>query len=402
MSKSVYDRITGIWKERAKKIAEIRLRESKLRKQIQAERERQRDLVRKFNSQKARLIKEAVERNTRRLGRELDALKAKSERVERQTQKQIERISESAHVKARRESEAQLRRFKKEIRDSARAQLKKDRAEARSQAQKKYQRLQYSFNSTLDQMKTQDRHLREAQNQIKELEKQLRRQTTPSVEGLLYESTLLEHLKKKFPEDGYQHPGKGGDIIQTVMRDGEEAGTIVYECKRVKTYSSKHVAQALEAKQKRKALFGILVTNAMKKGTQGFFAERDVLIVHPAGVLSLVTVLRNQIVQIADMRLGQLEKDEAIRLTLKYLQGPEFSNSMDLVVAETMSLYNDLKDEIRRHFATWRKRYDSYAKIHNEAGKVKDTTNAVLKGEDSSSIQLGVFPELLQLPEVAE
>lgn len=404
VTKTLYDKITGIWQERTKQLAKIKEERGKLRKEIQGQKRKIREQAQQFRREKAQLIRDAVEKKTKHLTKQMDALKLRETKIEERAQKRIDRITASAHAKAEQTVELRLKQFRKKIRDSTKAQIRKEREQAKIDVQKKYQRLQYSFNTTLLTMKTQSKKIKVQQAQVRELERQLKRQTTPSVEGLLYEETLIHQLKKKFPDDKYLHTGKGGDIVHFVVRNGEDAGVIVYECKRVKNYSSKHVTQAWLAKEKRKAHFAILVTNAMKRGTQGFFTDKGVLVVHPAGVLSLIGVLRVQIIQIADMKLGQLEKDEAIKLTLAYLQGPEFSNSMESIIGETISLYSDLKEEIKKHFLTWKKRYESYAKIHGEAQKVKGTTNAVLKGEKEYAkvIQPVMYPELIELPTVTE
>lgn len=402
VTKSVYDKITGIWQERSKQLAKVRSERKELRKEILDQKRKLREQTQKFRREKTQLIKNAVNRQTKKLYRQMDALKAKETKLEARAAKKIAAVTASAHAKAEKHAEAQLAKFKRQIQASTRKQVKKEKRLARAETEKKYERLRFSFNATLNQMKAKGKTIQEQQKQITELERQLKRQTTPSLEGLLYEGELLRELKKRFPEDEYLHTGKGGDIVHSIRQNGEKAGVIVYECKRVKNYSKGHVTQAWKAKETRKADFAILVTNAMKRGTQGFYAEKGVLIVHPAGVLSLVSVLRGQVVQIADLKLGQLERDAAIRLTLTYLQGPEFSNSMEAIVGETISLYGDLREEVKRHVQTWKRRYDSYAKIHGEALKVSETTKAVLKGEKeyAKTLQPTTYPALIELPAI--
>jgi hypothetical protein len=177
---------------------------------------------------------------------------------------------------------------------------------------------------------------------------------------------------------------------------------IVYECKRVKHYSTGHVEQALAAKQKRNADFAILVTNAMKKGTQGFFTQRSVVIVHPAGVIPFVSILRSQMILIAEMKLGRRERDKAIKMTLEYLEGPEFSNSMDAIIQESIKLYTDLLDDVGKHVTAWKRRYSSYNKVYEEALTVKNKSRALLSGdpEYKKLIQTDVLPALPNMPEV--
>ena len=404
VSRSLYDSITGIWQERARQLSQVKEERKKLRQQMREERQKLREQLRQVKADKARLIKEAVERRTQALGMKIKGLIAREKRIEVRTQKRIEVAERRAHAEAQKSAKSQLAQFRKGLKESVRVQLSKAREQAKANEERRYQKLQYTFEAAIKTMKSKDDQMQDQQKRIRELERQLRRQTTPSVEGLLYEDTLLKELKKRFPDDSFAHPGKGGDIIQSVLHNGGIAGTLVFECKRVQNYNSKHVGQTLIAKVKRKAEFGILVTNAMKRGTQGFFAEKGVLIVHPAGILALVSVLRVQIVKIADMKLGQLERDKAIKQTLDYVQGPEFSNSMDGIIGETISLHEELMNEIKKHAASWKKRYDSYAKIHTEAQVVKQTTSAMLAGETESAkfIPTARFPSLVELPGTEE
>lgn len=103
--------------------------------------------------------------------------------------------------------------------------------------------------------------------------------------------------------------------------------------------------------------FGILVTNASKKGGGGFFLEKGIVVVHPEGVLAIAIVLREQIIKIAQMKLTQAEREEAIEKTFEYLQGAEFKNALDVVIRKTIEMYEELKKECQDHIKIWKKRY---------------------------------------------
>jgi len=402
VSPSLYQKITGIWKERQKALARIREQRAKLLKKIGEERERLRKQTAKFRKEKPRLIRQAVDRRTRRLEFQIKALKGRGEQIERRAQEKIRRATALANSRAEKVATDRFNSMKKQLHASLRDQLGKERERYTQEAEKKYKRLDNTFRSTLGQMKIKNRQLRQQERDIRELENQLKRQTTAQIEGLLYEKDLVRELRKRFPEDKFQHTGKGGDVIHSIIRGGRQVGLIVYECKRVKHYSAGHVKQAAEAKEKRKADFAILVTNAMKKGTQGFFTERGVIIVHPAGLLSISNVLRSHIVRIAEMKLGQLQRDEAVKLTLEYLEGPEFTNSMDAIILESISLYKDLLDEMEKHKAGWKRRYSSYKKVCEEASTVKSTSQALLSGqpEYKKLIRTDTLPALVELPKL--
>jgi hypothetical protein len=139
----------------------------------------------------------------------------------------------------------------------------------------------------------------------------------------------------------------------------------------------------------------------MKKKTHGFFTEKGVIIVHGLGVLPLVSVLREQIVRIGNLKLGQLERRKAVRLTLDYVEGPEFSNSIEAIIQESVGLATDMKEEVKKHVITWKKRFKSYERICSEALTIKKTTSTLLTGESMRKLSpQEALPELPPLPEM--
>jgi hypothetical protein len=401
VSLSLYRKITGVWQERQRVLEKIRQQRAALLKSIREDKKRLRKAKAQFRDQKARLVRQEVDRRTRRIELKIGVLRRREKENEKRARDQIRRAAALAHRQAERLAATRLSSFKKDLRATVRDQLRKERERGAREAQTRYERLNIAFRSTLKQMRSQSGKIREQERQIRELESQLESQTTPQIEGLLYEDKLIKELKRRFREDKFQHTGKGGDVIQTVVWKHEQAGIIMYECKRVKHYSARHVKQASEAKQKRKADFAILVTNAMKKGTQGFYVERGVMVVHAAGVLSFANLIRNQIIRITEMKLGRLQRNMAMRLTLEYLEGPEFSNSMDAIIQESIALYEGLKDEARKHLASWKKRYSSYKKVYEEAFTVKNKSRALLSGRRESK-ELAQRETLPALPDLSE
>lgn len=402
VSPSVYQKITGIWTERQRLLKKVKAEKAKLAKRLAQEKAKLQKEKNKFKKQKTALIKQAVNKQTKRFEKRIVALQKKEMQIKKKARERIQKITAQEHVKAEKLATMRLNTWKKGLRASVREQIKIEKKRATMKERQRLQRMQNSVDSALQRMQIKSRQLRGARLEIKELRKQLQKQTTPQLEGLLYERELVKALRKKFREDKIWHTGKRGDVVQNVMRRGEQVGVIVYECKRVKHYQSKHVKQAADAKKKRNADFTVLVTNAMKRGTRGFFVKHGVIVVHAAGVLHIAAILRNQISQIAGMKLGQQQRDKAIKLILDYLEGPEFANSVDAIIHESISVYESLMDEIKKHIATWKKRYLSYKNIYEEATTVKTTSKSLLSGEPKQKIQTEPMPALAKLPETEE
>lgn len=422
VSPKLYQKITGIWKERQRLLKQVKEERAKLRQKIAKEKKKLKVEKEKFKRQQKVLIKKAVDKQAKRSEEQIEALRKKEKRAEEQARSKLQRAK--AQVESLREREKQIERqaqdkikettakahaqvakrlkiledkLKRKLKTSMRARLKLERERAKKGVEEKYTRLQRTFKATLQSMGSKNREIARQRTEIDELKRQLERQTTPQIEGLLYENVLARELKKRFKGDGIRHTGKGGDIIQCVMYGKEQAGVIVYECKRVKQHQSAHIEQAAKAKRTRNADFAILVTKASKHGTHGFFTERGVAVVHPSGVLALAGILREQILEIARMKIGRTQKDKAIRLILGYLEGPEFKNSMGTIIDETLVLQKDLINEIKKHEQSWRKRHEAHAKLRDEAFTVKEKSRILLSGKPNE--QPAEPPEIPSIPE---
>ena len=393
VSNSLYMQIMGIWKAKEKELVKIKTERANLKK-----------MQKQFKSQKSKLIKSAVEKNTRQYKTKMKILKAREQKIKSQADKRVAKAFKEAHVAEQLKFKSREMKIKKKLEKSIKKQTKAIKLRAVSDVKLKYRRVERSLKSTLSQFKGENSKLSKKNLQldehIKRLEKQLAEKVTPQIEGLLYEKELMKQLKKLFKNDKFVNTGKGGDIVQTVVNDNENVGTIVYECKRVKNYVSKHVKQIYDAQHKRKAEFGVLVTNAMKKGTNGFFIERGVIIVHSTGVLHMSSILRKHIVHISDMKLGQMERDKAIKNILAYLENSEFTNSIGSIIQDSISLYKELMDEIKKHYKIWKERYGLYSRINSEATAIQNNTRALLSGKEIKEKKISMLPALAELPEV--
>lgn len=208
---------------------------------------------------------------------------------------------------------------------------------------------------------------------IKSLEEQVQKNQTPQVLGLLEEVVFLKRLKEEYPTDTFDHTGKGGDIIQHVLVNRTEVGKIVFELKKVATFNMEHITQAFEAKQQRNADYAILVTNAKRKGEDfGFSVQKGVIIIHPAGALSLVSIIRKHIIDISKLKLVGGKRSLAIAAVMEYVQSASFKNGIENIIIDTMDLYNRLKKEVKDHIHTWEMRIDKYRNIHSNATIIGD------------------------------
>jgi len=331
ISKDTYDKVSGVEKEREKA-------QENLRRQLEREKEKlARDknaLAIKFKKEKQQLIQIAKKAK-------LEALH-KIELAKKQEKQKAEAIKIAGEKKI----------------------LQKEK-----EMQKKLRKEEYIRTSL-------SKSLLDREDQIKVLQEQLKKGTTPQSEGLLEEKVLLHKLKELFKTDKFDHTGKGGDIIQTVIERGREIGKIVYECKKVAKYKKEYIDQTRKARQERSADFAVLVTNQFPKKTQGYFVEKQVLVINPISVELISQTLRGSLVQLSVLKGDPALKNVAIQKIYSFLASNDYSNKINDFVGQIVELRKDLENEVNSHARIWTKRYKGYAVlyggVHALDGKLKD------------------------------
>jgi len=260
-----------------------------------------------------------------------------------------------------------------------RERLKSRVAEAKAEAQKK------ASDRTQRLVQGKDKII---QN-LKDTVRQLRRGTTPQTEGLEFEDVLTARLRKAFPSDQIEHKGQGGDVLHTVFDRKERCGLIVYELKRVKAIQTDHVRQAAEARRSRGADMAILVTTGSRRGFNGFSTMEGVPVVAPQGVLALVVILREHLIQMNRANISREQREVIAGRLIEFLTGQQFTNHIGGIVQAGRNLQEMLKTEARAHLRMWEQRWVSYEGIVWDSAQIKNSLALALQGK---------APELLPQP----
>ncbi|MGH9711888.1 MAG: DUF2130 domain-containing protein [Candidatus Acidiferrales bacterium] len=347
LTQTEYDRALGLWKGKQEHIQHLEEDQAKLKKQGLELRRAAVKQNREFRKREA-----AMEKKTRRLMAE-ERKKATNELREQRA-----RWEKSLHERVR----SEVRRGVKVGVEEQRKQYKKQEAELRK-TKNKMDQLERSLALSANKYEI-------ANDEIKRLKEQIKKGITPQIEGLLEEGKLLKKLVELFPHDKFEHPGKGGDIIQVVRERNSEAGRIVYECKRVKHFDKKHVEQAREARRIRKADFAVLVTNAFPAKQQFYFVEKTVFVISPLSLEPVTYTLRESLVRMALLKITSKAKEEAVQRVYDYLSSSEYHSKINDIAGQLFELGKDLKSEISTHKRVWAKRYGAYRSLFSDVGAI--------------------------------
>ncbi len=331
-----------------------------------------------LNEEKKSLRKQYADFRRKQQLRLGEALKSQRQRVER-----------SAAAKARKEIDRIVR---EERRQSRRQRQDLHKVQSRLASYEK------RMTSLAEKSKRQN-------EEIRRLKEQIEKGVTPQIEGLLEEKTLLRFLRDLFPHDGFDHTGKGGDIVQTVLSDGKKAGVIVYECKKHKHFSPKFVLQASEARKQRSADYAILVTSAFPAKKQFFFVSRDVLVISPAGLEPVVHTARQSLIRLLLLRASEAQKQKAVQAVYSYLAGTEYSSKIANIAEEMLVLSKELKAELSFHKRNWKKRYGIYRAVFGDIAAIDARLRKLVSGIPTSAETAELplaSPRLLPYPAMPE
>lgn len=277
---------------------------------------------------------------------------------------------------------AQMKKLRASIR-AAKQNMRKARSLGIEHERKRNQRLLAGKESEIDRLR----------QRIKNITKG----TTPQTDGLEFEEKLLKALKRTFPEDKFDHVGKGGDIIQRIQTGNKEIGKIVFECKRTKGISSSHIKQANRAKQTRQCDFAVLNTTGTKKKFAGFSVQDDVIIASPLCVLAVANMLRETVLSMHRAEISRTQRAKVAKQLLSYLKSPHYRNLIGDLVSRSRTVKEILEGEMLDHAANWRDRWEAYQQIELSSLRIKENFDLILANRPHNGSQLAK-KEVLCLP----
>ncbi|WP_210487289.1 DUF2130 domain-containing protein [Rufibacter aurantiacus] len=208
-------------------------------------------------------------------------------------------------------------------------------------------------------IREKDKQLEDMKRMLEEV-KRKSEQGSVQLQGEVQELALEESLQTAFPFDLVEEVGKGvrgADSIQTVKGQyGETYGTIIYECKRTKTFGTDWIEKLKADARAVKADIMVLVTEVFPKGMQRFGQYEGVWVCTYHELMPLVYVLRDCLMKISAATASQENKGTKMQLLYDYLTSNEFSNQFAAVAEGISSLKGGITRERAQMEKLWKER----------------------------------------------
>jgi hypothetical protein len=203
-----------------------------------------------------------------------------------------------------------------------------------------------------EQLERMKRHTADLQRAIDVRSQQL--------QGEAQEVVLRELLARSFPFDLVEDVDTGAigaDVMQRVRRaDGMNCGTIVWECKRTKTWSDGWLAKLRDDQRETRSSIAVIVSETLPANVRHFEFIDGVWVCSWQCAQALAAVLRAGLMEVAQVRTASEGRGDKMQILYGYMTGPEFKTRITGIVEAFTELQDDLYSERRAMLARWKKR----------------------------------------------
>lgn len=204
-----------------------------------------------------------------------------------------------------------------------------------------------------------ERQLADMRRQIEDLKRKAE-QGSQQVQGEAGEHELEATLRAAFPWDEITpvaQGARGADLHQIVVDTrGARCGAVLWECKNAKNWSESWIVKLKEDQRALRADVAVLVTATLPRGCSRFTIIDGVVVTDFTCASPLASVLRANLLQIAQTRNAAINKGEKLELLYRYLSGIEFRQRVEAIVEAFERMREDLDQERRAAERHWAKR----------------------------------------------
>jgi hypothetical protein len=175
--------------------------------------------------------------------------------------------------------------------------------------------------------------------------------------GEIQELGLEEALHANFIYDEISEVPKGilgADVIQEVKDNiGGSCGSIIWECKRTKTFNEEWITKLKDDLIRSKSRCAVLVTQALPEDIKTFAFRNGVWVTSFSSYLELAMVLRMNLMELKRVEKLNEGKDTKMSHVYNYLSSDEFRNKIQSVAETFVMMREQLEQEKRAFQRQW-------------------------------------------------
>ena len=217
-------------------------------------------------------------------------------------------------------------------------------------------------------------------NKVEELKRTLEKKSNEEL-GEGAEIDLFEALKAEFPDDNIQRIPKGSpgaDIRHIVMMNGNECGTILFGSKNHNQFRTEHVTKLKADQIADKAEHAILSTYKFPQGTRHVHVQDGVVLVSPARVVAIATIIRGHMTQMYTLRVSRVERESKMSELFEFIVSERCTQLLGRIEKQAEDLLELQAKEIKWHKNNWEKQGEAYKAIQKAKGDLETDIGRII------------------------
>ena len=147
----------------------------------------------------------------------------------------------------------------------------------------------------------------------------------------------------------------GADILHTVLHNGQDCGTIIYESKNTGAWRNDYVAKLIQDQTAAKADHAVLATLKFPAGTSQLEIRDGVVIVNPARAVVIAGYIRRHMLLVHTLRLSKEESKSKMAELYAFMTSERCALLLARVDSESDALLDLQVTEKKAHDNHWRK-----------------------------------------------
>jgi hypothetical protein len=256
----------------------------------------------------------------------------------------------------------------------------KDEAKKESEAEIKRYKEVFGKEQELAVYKLETKHGKEIESYIKkvdELQRQLMKKAEESIEG--GELDILEVLKESFEEDSFTFTADNKYILQEVHYKNEPCGQIIIDPKKRQNWQTTYVTKIRESQIATQAEHAVLAALSFPQGKKELCLEGKIIVVSPARLVCVVTVLREAMIKMYKMGLSIVERATKLDVLYEYIVSGAYLQLSSEAIRLTSEISKLDAEEVDQHQRVWKKRGLLTKGVQKTLAEINEQIEAVVE-----------------------
>jgi hypothetical protein len=217
-------------------------------------------------------------------------------------------------------------------------------------------------------------------SKIDDLQRQVDIQTAEEL-GEGAEIDLYDTLKQQFPDDRIdriKHGQPGADILQTVIHNGQECGTIIYDSKNHKAWRNDFATKLAADQMAAKADHAILSTRKFPNDTGQLHVQDGIILAAPSRVAALAIIVRQHVIATHTLRLSDQARTQKTAELYAFITSGRFRDVFKRIDANAEKLLEMQVKEKRAHETMWKNQGEVIRSIQKSQAEIINEIEVII------------------------